>query len=79
VAPALDEAAIAARLAGFPARLRTLRRGRGWTREALAERSGVDVRQIAYYEGGRHLPELRRLLRLAAAFDLTTDELVCGG
>jgi XRE family aerobic/anaerobic benzoate catabolism transcriptional regulator len=57
-------------------RVRRLRRARGWSRAALAERSGLSVRFLARVEGGDGNISLLRLTSLARAFDTTADELI---
>jgi transcriptional regulator with XRE-family HTH domain len=53
------------------ARSRTL----GLTQATLAERAGVHVRQIRRYESGEQQPVLAVAARIAAALDVTLDEL----
>jgi len=56
-------------------RIRRLRQERKWTQEELAERIGVQQKQISAYERGANNPSTEVLLRLAAAFDVSLDYL----
>jgi transcriptional regulator with XRE-family HTH domain len=47
----------------------------GVTQLALAERVGVDVRQIRRYESGEQQPALAVAARIATALEVTLDEL----
>ena len=47
-------------------RLMSLRRGRGWTRAELAEKSGVDPRTIEALEQGRRLLNKTEAIRVYA-------------
>jgi transcriptional regulator with XRE-family HTH domain len=55
--------------------MRRRSRALGLTQSALAERAGVHVRQIRRYESGEQQPVLAVAARLAAALDVTLDEL----
>lgn len=55
-------------------KLKTLRRHRGLTHEALADRSGVGYALLFAYEAGRHLPSLRTLRRLGHALGVRLGE-----
>lgn len=57
----------------FGKRLRDLREGRGLTRKALAEASGVPFGTIYSYEGGRRSPALATTVKLAAALGVTCE------
>lgn len=64
---------------GIAARLRAARRQRGWSRETLAHHSGISWAAIAQIESGRRPdPRISSVARLAAALDITIDELVTG-
>jgi XRE family aerobic/anaerobic benzoate catabolism transcriptional regulator len=58
------------------ARVRRLRESRGWTRSALAERSGLSVRFLARIEAGDGNISLVRLIHLAEALDTAPDVLL---
>jgi len=57
-------------------RLRELRRERGTTLAALAERTGISVSTLSRLESGARRPTLELLLPLAKAHGVTLDELV---
>jgi transcriptional regulator with XRE-family HTH domain len=64
---------------GFPEHLAELRRGRGLTQAALAERIGVRANQLSLYESGKSEPSLGVLRQLAIALSVSCDALVFGG
>jgi transcriptional regulator with XRE-family HTH domain len=64
---------------GFPEHLAELRRARGLTQAALAERIGVRPNQLSLYESGRSEPSLGVLRQLAIALSVSCDDLVFGG
>src|SRR5690242_20299120 len=57
----------------FSSLLRTYRRTRGLTQEALAERAGLGVRTIQGLESGRR-PQQASVVSLADALDLDLEE-----
>ncbi|MDX1387740.1 MAG: shikimate kinase [Acidobacteriota bacterium] len=57
-------------------RVRRLREARGWSRAALAERSGLSVRYLARIESGDGNLSLVRLGSLAAALETSPEELI---
>ncbi|HET7036806.1 MAG TPA: helix-turn-helix transcriptional regulator [Thermomicrobiaceae bacterium] len=54
--------------------LRAYRLTAGLTQEQLADRAGLSVRGLSNLEGGRSLPRLATLNRLASALDLTPEQ-----
>lgn len=58
------------------ARVRALRRERGWSRKELGERAGLSERFLALVESGRGNPSLRSLADIAAALATTPVALV---
>ena len=60
----------------FPERVVTLRKNRGLTQQALADKVGIHVLQIRRYEGGTSQPTLDVVRRLAVALSVSADELV---
>lgn len=60
------------------ARIKMLRKARGWTQKQLALKIGVRYEQLNKYEGGFHIPAIDTLVRLADALDTTMDYLVTG-
>ena len=61
----------------FPARLPALRKERGLTQQALANKVGVHVLQVRRYEGGTSQPTLYVIKQLATALSVSADVLVC--
>ncbi|MER6216891.1 helix-turn-helix domain-containing protein [Streptomyces sp. NPDC001272] len=57
-------------------RLRTLRRTRGLTLEALATETGISVSTLSRLESGKRRPTLELLLPLARAHRVALDQLV---
>ena len=57
-------------------RLARLRRARGFSKTDLADRLGVTVTSICYWEQGRSRPRLARLHELAALLGTTPTELL---
>ena len=60
----------------FPARLTTLRKNKGLTQQALADKVGVNLSQINRYESGGSLPTFEVLRSLAIALSASADELL---
>lgn len=60
----------------FSERLKTNRENRGLTQVQLAELSGVSARMIQNYEAGQHRPRIEIAEKLAAALNITADELL---
>jgi putative transcriptional regulator len=56
-------------------RLRVLRAERGWTQEQLGAAIGVSRQAINAIEAERHDPSLDLAYRIAAAFDLTVENV----
>lgn len=61
---------------GFQSRLRALRVECGMNQTALAQATGVTLKQIQRYELGHNEPTLSVLIALADAFDVSLDYLV---
>jgi transcriptional regulator with XRE-family HTH domain len=72
----MHAALIAALAMDFPERLAALRKDRGLTQQALAERVGIHVSQLRRYEGGGAQPTLDVIRRLAIALSISADQLV---
>ncbi|MGH2363061.1 MAG: helix-turn-helix domain-containing protein [Chloroflexota bacterium] len=62
--------------ANFAARLAGVRKQRGLTQQALAERSGAHVTQVRRYEAGTSAPTLDVLRNLALALNTSADSLL---
>ena len=63
----------------FAQQLPHLRRSRGWSQEALAERLSVSRQAVAKWEGGQCLPELETLVAVADLFQTSLDRLIREG
>jgi transcriptional regulator with XRE-family HTH domain len=63
----------------FGARLAALRQERGWTQAELAERLGVTVKTVTYYEREVPNPTTRTLSKIAAAFGVDPATLLDSG
>ena len=61
------------------ARIRTLRRARGWTQERLADVCGVTRSAIAQWESGRAGQQAHNLAALADALSVSIETLRYGG
>lgn len=60
----------------FATRLAAIRKDKGLTQQALADRVGVHVTQIRRYEAGNSAPTLDVLRQLAIALSVSADALV---
>lgn len=58
--------------------LKELRAAHGYSQEQLAEKLDISRQAIAKWESGAALPELDKLMQLAALYQTTLDELVRG-
>jgi transcriptional regulator with XRE-family HTH domain len=56
-------------------RVRLLRHERGWTQEALVDRSGLDRSYLSMIEAGTTNPSLRTLSRLATGLQVNIEDL----
>lgn len=56
-------------------RVKELRKAKGMTLKQLAGKSGIGKTAISDFEGGKTSPTLYTLSRLAAALDVSIDEL----
>lgn len=65
-------------LSSFGARLKELRKEKGWTQKELAAKVGIRFSQLNKYEGGLHAPPLDKLLELAETLDTGVDYLLTG-
>jgi DNA-binding XRE family transcriptional regulator len=60
----------------FGGKLRTLRKRDGLTQQQLGARLGVRQAYIAQLEKGQKIPNALLLIKLAALFNVTTDQLM---
>ncbi|MFD3698312.1 helix-turn-helix domain-containing protein [Streptomyces sp. NPDC058646] len=63
-------------LAAIGPRLRSLRRDRGLTLEALAAQTGISVSSLSRLESGKRRPTLELLVPLARAHRIALDQLI---
>jgi transcriptional regulator with XRE-family HTH domain len=62
--------------ADFPAKLRDLRKRRGWSQGQLAQKIGADLQRVSKYERGVIWPTMELMVAIAKAFDVTVDFLI---
>jgi transcriptional regulator with XRE-family HTH domain len=60
----------------FGARLRELRRKKGWTQEELGERAEMNGIQVGHIERGASDPKLSTVLKLARALGVSAADLL---
>lgn len=60
----------------FPKRLAALRKEKGLSQQALADKIGMNVLQIRRYEGGKSQPNLETIRNLARALSVSADTLI---
>lgn len=56
-------------------RIKRLRQERNWTQGELAQKIGIQQKQISAYERGVNFPSTEVLLKLAEIFDVSLDYL----
>ncbi|HHB90391.1 MAG TPA: transcriptional regulator [Anaerolineae bacterium] len=56
-------------------RLRELRKARGWSQAALAQRLGVSRQTVNAIETGKYDPSLPLAFKIAAIFDLRIEDI----
>ena len=60
------------------ARIKQLRKQKGWTQKELAKHVDGSYQQLNKYESGIHAPTLYKLSQLANILNTTTDYLITG-
>ena len=63
----------------FSEKLTTLRAGRGWSQERLAQELGVTRQAVGRWERGSGLPDANSLMALARVFDVDAEWLLDDG
>ena len=58
--------------------VRTIRLGRGWTQEKLAEKAGIHPVYISYIEQGTRNPSITKILQVARALECHPTEIFEG-
>lgn len=61
----------------FAENLARLRENRGLTRQQVADELGVTLQAYSAYEAGKREPRRDNILKLASAFGVSTDTLLC--
>ena len=56
--------------------LKTIRKSKGFTQQALADALGVERATVGMWEIGRNVPTVENLCRLADLFGVSTDALL---
>lgn len=62
----------------FGARLKGLRKQKGWAQKELAGLVGIRFQQLNKYESGLNIPPAEMLVKLADALGVTVDYLLTG-
>lgn len=60
-------------------KIKKLRKGRKWTQEKLADKMGVSINSISFWELDKFEPTILNCISLADVFGVTLDELCCRG
>ncbi len=60
----------------FPAKLKELRKNRGWSQGQLAMKIGADLQRVSKYERGVIWPTMELMVKIAKAFDVSVDFLI---
>lgn len=63
-------------MSSFGEKLKQLRKERGWSQDAFAEKVGIHGRHVGKYEIGNVLPNGETLLRIARVLDVSLDYLL---
>ncbi|MDD3204093.1 MAG: helix-turn-helix transcriptional regulator, partial [Pygmaiobacter massiliensis] len=56
----------------------SLRRGKGWTQQQLADQLGITNKTVSRWENARYLPDVEMLQLLAELFEVSVAELLAG-
>lgn len=59
----------------FGKRLKELRKSKGYTQQALAEKAEIDEKHLSRVENGKYFPSFATLNKLLAALGVTLDEV----
>ena len=62
--------------ADFPAKLKELRKNKGWSQGQLAKKIDADLQRISKYERGVIWPTMELMVKLAKVFDVSIDFLI---
>ena len=61
----------------FKEKLRTLRKQCGLTQKQLSDALGLERSAYSYYETGKSVPPIDKMITLSKIFNVTLDELMC--
>lgn len=59
----------------FGKRLKELRKSKGYTQQALAEKADIDEKHLSRVENGKYFPSFATLNKLLSALGVTLDEV----
>lgn len=59
----------------FGKRLKELRKSKGYTQQALAEKADIDEKHLSRIENGKYFPSFATLNKLLSALGVTLDEV----
>lgn len=59
----------------FGKRLKELRKSKGYTQQALAEKAEIDEKHLSRVENGKYFPSFATLNKLLSALGVTLDEV----
>ena len=62
----------------FGARVKDLRKSRGWSQKQLAAQIEIRFQLLNKYEGGQHIPPIETIIKLSDTFQTTLDFLLLG-
>lgn len=63
-------------LDNFSKRLRKIRKSKGLTQKQLAEKIGIELPIISWYETGKHSPRIEYLEWLCKALEVSSKDLL---
>lgn len=61
---------------GIGEKIKLLRKEKNWSQDELAEKIGSNGRHISNYENGKFVPAPKVIIKLAEAFNVSTDYLL---
>jgi len=57
-------------------RIRSIRRTKKWTQETLAEKAGINDKEVSHIEAGSRNITIETLVKLSIALDIEPEQLV---
>ena len=64
-------------IASLASNMKRLRKARKWSQSDLAERIGVHLTHVSRVETGKYIPALDFAIKVAQAFGISVDALLC--